>query len=104
MANQDDIGGLTDESINGKTPPSQKVVDFLHGQASTKKPTDLHHRLGFTSEDAAPGDHTHDGKNSKGLFTPEVTTLTDISNTATGTQIAAAVNALNAALRLLGAG
>lgn len=103
MANEDDTFGMNDEAINGKKPPSQKFVEWLHGQVSTKRPTDIHHRLGTSDEDASPGSHTHDGKNSMPLFTKDLV-LTDISNTATGTQIATAVNAINAALRRLGAG
>lgn len=104
MANQEDIFGLSDSAVDGKTPPSQKVIDWLHGRVSTRKKTDLHHPIGFGETDAASGDHTHDGKNSKTLFNPDLLILTDISNTATGTQIATAVNAINAALRQIGAG
>lgn len=103
MASQDDDFGLTDDAINGKTPPSQKVIDWLHGRVSTQKATDIHHRLGTADTDASPGNHTHDGKNSYPLFS-ENDILTDISNTATGTQIATAVNKINALLRQLGAG
>lgn len=103
MANEDDTFGTNDDAINGKKPPSKKFVEWLHGQASTSNPSDLHHRQGTGPEEVSPGNHTHDGKNSMPLFTKDLV-LGDISNTATGTQIATAVNAINAALRQLGAG
>lgn len=103
MAEQGDVFGENDEAINGKKPPSKKFVEWMHGQAGTQSPTDIHHRLGTGDTDASPGNHTHDGKNSFPLFS-ENDILTDISNTATGTQIATAVNKINALLRQLGAG
>lgn len=95
-----DLASTDDASIEGLAPPSSKVVDFLHGNASTTEPTDIHHRIGYGPTDAARGDHSHDGVDSPGLFTG--TTFTDITAVATGAQIAAAVNALNAAMRLVG--
>lgn len=59
---------LDDAAIESASPPSQKLVDWLHGKASTQKSEDLHHRLGYTDQDAAQGDHTHDGRNSKALL------------------------------------
>jgi hypothetical protein len=104
MANQDDVFGMSDSAVDGKTPPSEKVVGWFHGRVSTSKPSDVHHRLGFGPGEASPGPHRHDGKDSLPLFDATEIVLTDISNTATGTQIATAVNAINAALRRLGAG
>lgn len=40
-------------------PPSSRYLDWFHGQASTRGPNDIHHRLGSNAWDAAPGDHTH---------------------------------------------
>ncbi len=95
-----DLASASDATIEGLTPPSAKMVDFLHGNASTAQRNDIHHKLGFAPEDAAAGDHTHNGVNSPGLFTG--LTFADITAGATGAQIAAAVNAINAALRLVG--
>lgn len=102
MANQDDVFGMTDEAINGKTPPSQKVADWFHKRVSTQKATDLHHQLGTGPTEASPGDHDHDGKNSKRLWDEE-TVLTDLSPGATDEQMRVAINALNAAIRAKGA-
>lgn len=101
MGKQEDTFGLNDDAMNGKAPPSAKFVQWFHARVDTRQASDLHHRLGTAQDEAAFGNHTHDGKNSMPLFVD--LTLTDISNTATGTQIATAVNALNAALRKLGA-
>lgn len=98
----DDLAGLSDTSMDGRPPPTQKFLDWLHGKASTKRREDVHHALGFGPLDAAAGDHTHNGKDSPGLFAPDVV-LVDITPTATGAQIATAVNALNALMRAKGA-
>ena len=92
-----------DTATDGVSPPSQKVVDWLHLKASANRPEDLHHMIGFGPADAASGDHTHNGKNSKFLF-DSTTVLTDLPASPTSAQIQAAVNALNALFRLLGAG
>ena len=99
----DQMAGADDTMTDGKAPPSGKVIDWLHGKASTQRPEDIHHPLGFGETDAAPGNHTHDGKNSKFLFTPDVP-LNDLPAAPTSAQIQASVNAINAMLRLLGAG
>lgn len=102
MANQDDVFGLNDESINGKTPPSQKVADWFHKRVSTQKATDVHHSIGTGPTEAAAGDHDHDGKNSKRLWNEE-TVLTDLSPGATDDQMRQAINKLNEAIRSKGA-
>lgn len=88
-------------SVDGKAPPPAKVADWLHGNVSTDA-TSLHHRLGTQENDASPGDHRHRGIDSFPLF-DDGDVLVDISNTATGTQIATAVNKIHALLRELGA-
>lgn len=102
MANQDDVFGLNDEQINGRTPPSQKFIDWLHKRVSTQKATDVHHPIGTGPTEAAAGDHDHDGKNSKRLWNEE-TVLTDLSPGATDDQMREAINKLNAAIRAKGA-
>jgi hypothetical protein len=89
-------------SVDGKAPPPAKVLDWVHGNASTDA-NSIHHRLGTQENDASPGNHRHRGTDSYALF-DDGDILTDISNTATGAQIASAVNAINALLRELGAG
>lgn len=104
MAKQDDVAGLTDDAINGKTPPSPKVAEWVHGRISSDKPTDIHHRIGTGPGDAAKGSHTHDGTDSMPLWDEGEDVLTNITSSATGAQIATAVNAINALLREKGAG
>lgn len=101
MAAQDDVFGLTDESINGKKGPSRKILDWFHQQASTQNDSDIHHPLGFGPGEAARGDHTHNGKDSKPLFTD--LQLNDVTGASPAADIAAAINAINDALRTLGA-
>jgi hypothetical protein len=104
MANQDDLGGLTEDGINGKTPPSPKVADWLHGRVSVDKPTDLHHRIGTGQADAASGAHTHDGANSMPLWDEGADVLANLPASPTLAQVSTAVNAINALLRQKGAG
>jgi hypothetical protein len=85
--------------IEGQTPPSEAVVDFIHGRASTTRPEDLHHTLGTGQVQASPGNHQHNGKDSKFVLDGANVTLTDITAGATGAQIATAVNAINALFR-----
>jgi hypothetical protein len=59
------------EGIVGSTPekpPSSRYIDWFHGQASHRRPTDLHHQLGRNSWDSSPGDHKHDGVTSSLLL------------------------------------
>jgi hypothetical protein len=100
----DDLATIDDSSIDGKAPPSTKFLDFLHLKVSVTRPEDIHHSLGTSASESSPGNHTHDGKNSKFLFDAAVTTLTDLPATPTSSQIQTAVNNINAALRLIGAG
>ena len=102
MANQDDVFGLNDDAINGRTPPSQKIVDWFHMGVSTAMVTDVHHAIGTGPTEAAAGDHDHDGKNSKRLWNEE-TVLTDLSPGATDDQMRVAINKLNEAIRSKGA-
>ena len=85
--------------VDGQAPPSEAVSDWLHGRASTTRPEDLHHRIGFGTTEASSGSHQHDGKSSKFILDGANVTLTDITAAATGSQIAAAVNAINAVFR-----
>ena len=97
----DDLNSAEDTATDGLNPPSQKVVDWLHGKASLNRPEDIHHIVGFGDADSASGSHTHNGKNSKFLFDPSVV-LNDLPAAPTSAQIQSAVNALNALMRLLG--
>ena len=85
--------------VDGQAPPSEAVADWLHGRASTTRPEDIHHRIGFGSTEASPGNHQHNGKDSKMILDGANVTLSDITAAATGAQIATAVNAINAVFR-----
>lgn len=98
----DDLNTAADTATDGKEPPSQKIVDWIHGKTSINRPEDIHHIVGFGDADASSGSHTHNGKNSKYLFDSSVV-LTDLTGAPTSAQIQTSVNAINAALRLLGA-
>jgi len=97
MANQDDLFGLNDSSVDGKPSPSDKVVMWFHGKASTDQPTDIHHRIGFGDTDAASGSHTHDGKNSKPLFNIDQVP----ADLASGASLAQTITAVNRILELI---
>lgn len=103
MASFDQFAKDDGSSIDGVAPPPAKVLDWLHGNADTDSPQGIHHRIGTNPGDAASGEHRHRGRDSFPLF-DATDVLTDISNSATGTQIATAVNAINALLRKVGAG
>lgn len=99
----DSLSSDDGSSVDGKTPPPPKVVDWFHGKASTEEPSDIHHRIGTGASDAAPGNHGHRGRDSFPLFdAAEIATLTDLSGTPSSAQIVASVNAINELLRLIG--
>ena len=100
----EDLGKADGKGLEANTPPSEKIIDWLHARASTTARNDLHHRIGDGPTDAASGDHTHNGVDSKPLFTAAQVSLTDLGASPTTADIRAAVNALNAAFRRLGAG
>jgi hypothetical protein len=98
MASFKDFSNVDDSEFENESPPPSKFIDWLHGQASTKEPTDLHHPLGTTPESASPGNHNHDGKNSFALWDVDDVPV-DITSTATGTQLETAINGILALLR-----
>ena len=98
----DDLTNLTPASVEGKTPPSTRVVDWLHGRVSTTKDTDIHHPLGTSVGTAARGEHDHDGKNSLPLWNAE-TVPADLPAAPTTAQIRDTMNATLAMLRTKGA-
>lgn len=50
------------------TPPENVVRQFHTNAAVDTKATDIHHTLGHQAEQASPGDHDHNGGNSKLLL------------------------------------
>lgn len=96
---------ISSESLEGAAPPSEAFVTWLHGQASTSKPEDLHHTLGFTEFTTSPGNHRHQGKDSLMIIPSGEYVLTDLAASPPTSDIVAAVNALNKLCRTyLGAG
>lgn len=76
--------GIDDEQIVGKPPPSTRFLNWLHTRVSTNRPEDTHHRLGYGPTEAAPGNHTHDGRDSLPIagvadLTEQVTALEAIA-------------------------
>lgn len=54
--------------------PDNKTVDDFHKNASVDtRPEDIHHRLGIEPNQAAPGNHNHDG--SSGVLLLEGTII-----------------------------
>lgn len=49
-------------------PPEEVVIEFHTNAPVDTRPTDIHHTLGPNNNQAAPGDHNHDGGNSRLLL------------------------------------
>jgi len=67
------------KGLEGTPSPTEKIVDWFHARVSTNRRTDVHHQIGNGATDAASGDHTHDGVNSKFLFNSAELALFDLS-------------------------
>lgn len=73
--------------------PGPNEVNRFHDKADTDSSAiAIHHSLGLSHNQASPGDHTHNGRNSKPLL--EGTTLTDASNPPTQAEVQQCINAL----------
>jgi len=63
----DPFGGIRNP-VNNQAPAPQ-VVSRFHTRADTdSSSTSAHHTLGVTHNQASPGDHKHNGQNSKLLM------------------------------------
>ena len=93
------LAGSDSTEVEGQPPPTEAISDWLHGRASTTRPEDVHHRIGFGATDASPGSHQHDGKTSKFILDGANVTLTDITAASTPAQVATAMNNINAVFR-----
>lgn len=90
------FASIPSDAFEGITPPSEQFVDWLHGRASTTKPSDLHHGLGFNENNASPGNHRHNGKDSLKIIPDgEFTLSVNLTAGASNTDIVAAINKLN---------
>lgn len=66
---------LRDNLPNMLSEVEPKTVNSFHSYADVDGgPLAHHHSLGNTSEQASPGHHTHDGENSKKIFSPQPVT------------------------------
>lgn len=87
---------ISSDAFEGIAPPSEQFVDWLHGRASTSKPSDLHHPLGFNENYASPGNHRHNGKDSLKIIPDgEFTLPTNLTVGATTADIVNSINQLN---------
>lgn len=77
-----------DDSFTSKSPPPASFVTWVLAQGDTKSPTSPLHRLGTKEFDAARGDHTHDGRNSRYLFDPAVDIISGDLSTLAGQRTA----------------
>ena len=82
--------------VDKRFPASKEVEVFHTNSDKDGSPTSSHHTLGNGPNQAAPGDHTHDGGSSKQLL--EGTSI--IGSKSTGTQV---VDSIIQALVALGA-
>lgn len=55
--------GGRDAEEDAASPSNKEVEDFHKNASVDTRPEDMHHRLGNESNNAAPGDHNHDGSN-----------------------------------------
>lgn len=74
-----------------QSAPEPKVVEKFHERADTDaSQTAIHHTLGAKNGQASPGDHTHNGKNSKKIL--EGTSI--IGSRASGAALVSVIDAL----------
>lgn len=90
-----------EDNYQRERPPSAAYIAWFMAEADTTSPSSVFHRLGFLENEAAPGNHLHDGRNSAFLFDP----ATDIINgdLATSNGLQTAVREIARLLALLGA-
>lgn len=85
-----------DDKVGKGSPPSARFLRWFHREVDTKK-EDEHHRIGFGPDDAAAGDHTHNGVDSAALFDASQLPAV-LAPTATLPQTIDAFNALRAVI------
>lgn len=94
------LANANTEDLTNETPPTPATVDFLHALADTTRPESVHHTIGTDVTQTSPGNHQHNGLDSyQILYGAGVVLPADLTAGATGAQIAASVNAINAVLR-----
>ena len=71
---EDPFGSIKKPASNTVAPSPQEVNNF-HARADTDSGDGaIHHTLGLKHNQASPGDHKHDGKNSKLILEGKVLT------------------------------
>lgn len=97
---QQRVPGGTLESIFANLTPRQ--VNAIHSRSDKdSSKTAQHHSLGVGADQASPGNHTHDGINSK---SPLVGLFPSFPSVASATYSQSQMQAVIDALRALGAG
>lgn len=77
-----------DDSFTSKSPPSAAFVNWFLAQGDTQSAKSPLHRLGTKENDAAPGNHKHDGRTSQYLFDPAVDIVHGDLSTLAGVRLA----------------
>lgn len=67
-----------------KTPPTAAYISWFLAQSDVQSPNSPLHRLGPTAENAAPGNHRHDGRSSAFLFNSSSDIITGNIGTTAG--------------------
>lgn len=67
-----DVPNATFRTADNPKPPAEAVSDFHTNSDVDSRPEAQHHTLGPNSNQAAPGNHKHDGGDSEKLLTGEV--------------------------------
>lgn len=77
-----------------KSPPNRTVEEFHKNASVDTRPEDIHHRLGNGQNQAAPGNHRHNGSDSEVLGEGIIITGSKGGNSALASVISAMVKIL----------
>lgn len=80
----------------GKPPSAEQVTKFHEKADKDASAKALHHTLGFSANQASPGNHSHDGGNSTQLLTSVTFTGSRATFSAIDLQFLAALVSLGA--------
>lgn len=90
MAEDTETKGIPgpNDRFQSETPPSTAYILWFTAQADVSSADSIFHRLGFRENDAAPGNHVHDGRKSAFLFDAATDVIGGDLSTAGGLQTA----------------